>query len=238
MFGVTQKRLFTSTAVTQVPRKYRLPTKYNSVTFPDGWSKTPVFKRIVSPQVPSQQQLAAPSMTMQQYLASLPKKEHLVAPAEPRKAPGPLPTEQRGKVQRSMQPLRFSPRYPLPMTYAPGQDFKTWLADMKKQPEPLTDDPKYFPYTYYEVTMIRGLIGLPEKTKAVARSLGLRVVNQVVYHRVSSATAGKLLKLKELVRLRLVNEIPKEVKCVAGFRKVGNVIGQSVHSLTSTSASS
>lgn len=212
-----------------MPRKFRLPAKYNAVSFPDGWDKTPQFKRIVKAQLPSDRQLSAPIISMTSYMKSLQTRVHLHSvekneEIEPNCPPKPL----LGKKQ----PLRFAQRYPLPTTFAPGQDIKSWQQSIKQSSAPLTQDPKFYPFKYYEVTMIRGLIGLPKTTKNVAHSLGLRVVNQVVYLSVSTANAGKLLKLKELIRLRLVNEIEEPVKTVLGFTKIGNTIGKNLKSLT------
>ncbi len=215
---ISSRRLFSSSGINCTPRKFKLPTKYNAVSFPNGWEHTPRFKRILSPQTPTVQQLSTPYLTMKAYMDSLQKKTHL----------SDHQSTETDQVTPFEPSIRYAPRYPLPTTFEKGQDHKTWLADMKKDEEPLTSDPNFYPYKYYEITMIRGTIGLPVKTKRITKSLGLSVVNQVVYKPVSEAIAGKILKVKELVRLRLVNEIPAPQQTVLGYKKIGNAIGKSV----------
>jgi ribosomal protein L30/L7E len=103
---------------------------------------------------------------------------------------------------------------PLPTTFAPGQtlkDFKT---------KPLIPDTKasyHYPYRYYEITLRRGLIGIPKKIKHIVQSIGLHQRHQVVWRLVSPRSAGQILKIKELVHVRLVNEIPIKEKQPTGY---------------------
>lgn len=55
--------------------------------------------------------------------------------------------------------------------------------------------------------MITGsYIGLPKNIKRTLLSLGLRKRLATVYHNISSITAGKILKVKELVSVEEVEE--------------------------------
>ncbi|KAI8899550.1 hypothetical protein BC833DRAFT_519781, partial [Globomyces pollinis-pini] len=56
---------------------------------------------------------------------------------------------------------------------------------------------------YYQITLRRGLMGLPATTKHIVQSLGLHKRHQVVWRLVSPRSAGQILKIKELVHVSL-----------------------------------
>ncbi|EWC47595.1 hypothetical protein DRE_03215 [Drechslerella stenobrocha 248] len=59
---------------------------------------------------------------------------------------------------------------------------------------------------FFKVTLIRSAIGLPEKKIGVLKALGLRKRMRTVYHDVNPATAGQLMKVKELIALSTANQ--------------------------------
>jgi len=83
--------------------------------------------------------------------------------------------------------------------------------------------------SFFRVTLHRSAIGLPERTRAVLESLGLRRRSQVVFHRVSRDSAGMIFRVKELVRLEEVPQALSKAEVKAertpdrGFELAGNV---------------
>ena len=61
--------------------------------------------------------------------------------------------------------------------------------------------------TFYKITLLRSAIALGEKKKGTLVALGLHRRMQTVYHPHSPDFAGKILAVKELVR---VENVPKE----------------------------
>lgn len=59
---------------------------------------------------------------------------------------------------------------------------------------------------FYRIKQIRSSIGVPKKICKNLDALGLTKRNQVVYQRVSPATAHRLTTVKELVTIDLVSE--------------------------------
>ena len=112
---------------------------------------------------------------------------------------------------------------PLPDTFPATKSFK----DYKQKPlmcEPLPEGEYHYPYRYYEICLRRGLIGLPKKTREIVNALGLHTRHQVVWRLVSPRSAGQILRVKELVHVRLVNEIPEKPKYPKGFTKVASFV--------------
>jgi ribosomal protein L30 len=64
---------------------------------------------------------------------------------------------------------------------------------------------------FFKVKLFRGFIGLPEKHREWAKNLGLRKRGETVYVPVRAETVGSILKLKELLKVDLVDEIPKAI---------------------------
>lgn len=87
------------------------------------------------------------------------------------------------------------------------------------RPPPITD--YHFPYRYYQITLRRGLIGITSDLKHVVQSLGLHRRHQVVWRMVSPRSAGQILRIKELVHVRLVNELPTKEPRPTGFSVLG-----------------
>lgn len=63
------------------------------------------------------------------------------------------------------------------------------------------------PNSYYKITLLRSAIALGSKKKATLVSLGIHRRMQTVYHPHSPEFAGKILAVKELVK---VENVPKE----------------------------
>lgn len=61
---------------------------------------------------------------------------------------------------------------------------------------------------YFRITLIRSAIGLPAKSLNVLKALGLRKRMATVFHPVSPAVAGQIMKVKELVA---VSEVEKSL---------------------------
>ena len=59
--------------------------------------------------------------------------------------------------------------------------------------------------TYFRITLIRSAIGLPHKSAGVLKALGLRKRMATVFHPVTPAVAGQIMKIKELVAVREVD---------------------------------
>ena len=60
--------------------------------------------------------------------------------------------------------------------------------------------------SYFRITLIRSAIGLPEKSTNVLKALGLRKRMATVFHPVSPAVAGQIMKVKELLAVREVDK--------------------------------
>lgn len=62
------------------------------------------------------------------------------------------------------------------------------------------------PMSYFRITLMRSAIGLPAKSSNVLKALGLRKRMATVFHPVSPAVAGQIMKVKELVDVKEVDE--------------------------------
>ncbi len=76
---------------------------------------------------------------------------------------------------------------------------------------------------FLKVYLNRGFIGLPESVRDAARVLGLTRRYQTVYLEPNAVNVGSVLRIKELVRVSLVQSVPN---CTAprfpkGYRVVG-----------------
>lgn len=60
--------------------------------------------------------------------------------------------------------------------------------------------------SYFQITLIRSAIGLPRRSSDVLRALGLRKRMATVFHPVSPSVAGQIMKVKELVEVREVEQ--------------------------------
>lgn len=68
--------------------------------------------------------------------------------------------------------------------------------------------------SYFRITLMRSAIGLPSNSARVLRALGLRKRMATVFHPVTQATAGQIMRVKELVAVSEVDRAltPAEVK--------------------------
>jgi large subunit ribosomal protein L30 len=57
---------------------------------------------------------------------------------------------------------------------------------------------------FFKVTLLRSAIGLPKKTQGVVAGLGLRKRMRTVYIPVNQESAGKIMKVKELLMVQEV----------------------------------
>jgi ribosomal protein L30/L7E len=133
------------------------------------------------------------------------------------------------RLSRPPQPQRHitdvETARPLPLTFKEGES----IRDYKTKPlvaEKLPAGEYHYPYRFYEITLRRGVLGLPARTRHIVQSLGLLKRHQVVWRLVSPRSAGQILKIKELVSVRLVNEIPVKQPWPTGFKKIGNLLHQ------------
>ncbi|KAF9338541.1 39S ribosomal protein L33, mitochondrial [Linnemannia elongata] len=82
---------------------------------------------------------------------------------------------------------------------------------------------------YYKVTQTRSLIGVPKSTIKVLKSLGLgRKIGRPVFQPHEPSAAGKILKVKELVKVEnMVGPIPPEgfqrTRATKGYKVVGKM---------------
>lgn len=60
---------------------------------------------------------------------------------------------------------------------------------------------------YYRIHLYRSFIGMPQTIRETCKALGLRKTGNVVYRKVSPQIAGQVVKVKELVRVNLVESI-------------------------------
>ncbi|KAG0297555.1 39S ribosomal protein L33, mitochondrial [Linnemannia gamsii] len=82
---------------------------------------------------------------------------------------------------------------------------------------------------YYKVTQTRSLIGVPKSTIKVLKSLGLgKKLGRPVFQPHEASAAGKILKVKELVKVEnMVGPIPPEgfqrTRATKGYKVVGKM---------------
>ncbi|KAF9194698.1 39S ribosomal protein L33, mitochondrial [Haplosporangium sp. Z 767] len=82
---------------------------------------------------------------------------------------------------------------------------------------------------YYKVTQTRSLIGVPKSTIKVLKSLGLgRKLGRPVFQPHNASAAGKILKVKELVKVEnMPGPIPAEgfqrTRATKGYKVVGKM---------------
>ncbi len=58
---------------------------------------------------------------------------------------------------------------------------------------------------FYRITLKRSFIGLPEDRKQGIRILGLRRLQQVVFHAATPDIAGALFRYKEMLQVQLIS---------------------------------
>ncbi|KAG0306135.1 39S ribosomal protein L33, mitochondrial [Linnemannia gamsii] len=83
---------------------------------------------------------------------------------------------------------------------------------------------------YYKVTQTRSLIGVPKSTIKVLKSLGLgKKIGRPVFQPHEPSAAGKILKVKELVKVEnMSGSIPPEgfqrTRATKGYKVVGKML--------------
>ncbi|KAJ3152505.1 hypothetical protein HDU89_001192 [Geranomyces variabilis] len=173
-----------------------------------------------TPVAPSPAQLATPPVPPQNFSTQQPPYKRTSLPFHIRQRQPANPRRYITDVDTAL---------PLPTTFPSGiTSREEFLAAGRPQlPEEklaiTAENP--FPYKYYEISLRRSLNGLPATTKKHASALGLTARHQVVWRLVSPRAAGQILTLRELVAVRLVNEIPQKPVLPTGFAKVGNAVG-------------
>jgi large subunit ribosomal protein L30 len=60
--------------------------------------------------------------------------------------------------------------------------------------------------SYFRITLMRSAIGLPGRTTGVLKALGLKKRMATVFHRVTPAVAGQIVKVKELISVQEVDQ--------------------------------
>ena len=56
-----------------------------------------------------------------------------------------------------------------------------------------------------QVKLYRSVIGLPKKFHAITHAIGLRKTHQTVFLKITPYNVGQLVKLKELVKIKLIH---------------------------------
>ncbi|KAJ3183494.1 hypothetical protein HDU87_006813 [Geranomyces variabilis] len=195
-------RTFSSSAVANYPRR-ALP------------KTTPV--------APTPAQLATPPVPPQNFSTQQPPYKRTSTPFHIRQRQPANPRRYITDVETAL---------PLPTTFPAGITSRAEFLASSGGRRPQIPEQKLaitvenpFPYKYYEISLRRSLNGLPATTKKHASALGLTARHQVVWRLVSPRAAGQILTLRELVAVRLVNEIPQKPVLPTGFAKVGNAVG-------------
>ena len=135
------------------------------------------------------------------------------------KSPTPL------QLSECLQPLEIKNEIKIqPKIYSvPEMNGKRYLSQIQHHPTVSPENAKY-----YQIVLMRGFLGLPPWTRNVIKGLGLTKRHQVVWQPISPAVAGMILKIKELVRVDLVDSIPSKPKLPLGYTVIGNAIGKNV----------
>ncbi|EDO14406.1 hypothetical protein Kpol_237p2 [Vanderwaltozyma polyspora DSM 70294] len=60
---------------------------------------------------------------------------------------------------------------------------------------------------FYKITLTRSLIGLPQATRNIVKTIGLGKRGSIVYREVTPSIAGSLAKVKELVSVELSDKM-------------------------------
>ena len=79
--------------------------------------------------------------------------------------------------------------------------------------------------THFKITLLRSAIGLPQRYRRTLESLGIHRRGKTVFHVHNPETAGKILRVKELVQVQNVHaskvktktEMRRERKAVRGY---------------------
>ncbi|CCC68110.1 hypothetical protein NCAS_0B00260 [Naumovozyma castellii] len=59
---------------------------------------------------------------------------------------------------------------------------------------------------YYKITLARSVIGLPQATRDIVKTLGLGKRGSVIYRQVTPAIAGSMIKVKEIIDVEVTKD--------------------------------
>ncbi|KAJ2909046.1 39S ribosomal protein L33, mitochondrial [Coemansia aciculifera] len=77
---------------------------------------------------------------------------------------------------------------------------------------------------FWKITLTRSTIGLHPRTRENARVLGFKRRGNVVYRPITKELAGIILKLKEIVKVELVDHAaPLKTRATDGFEVIGRM---------------
>ncbi|PIA16267.1 hypothetical protein COEREDRAFT_8674 [Coemansia reversa NRRL 1564] len=80
------------------------------------------------------------------------------------------------------------------------------------------------PKKLWKITLKRSTIGLHPQTRENARVLGLKRCGHVVYRPVTNELAGIIIKVKEIIKLELVDRVdPPKTGAPSGFEVIGRL---------------
>lgn len=80
---------------------------------------------------------------------------------------------------------------------------------------------------FYRIQLYRSFIGMPQTIRDTCKAIGLSKRGSVVYKKVSPQIAGQVVKIKELVRVNLVESLETQQvelqsrKSSSGYKVVG-----------------
>ncbi|KAJ3037959.1 hypothetical protein HDV00_001162 [Rhizophlyctis rosea] len=206
-------------------REHQYPRRGSAM--PLDYARVPInfrVKKEPTPEVPVEPILTPKYPTMDQLRTPMPPKQVFPAP-KPRTTPR-IPFHKRIKPERRTI-YDTDLNLPLPNSYKlSGVDPKSRRPLVPAQK--LSSEESPYPYKYYEIAQIRSVIGLPHTTREHIAKLGLSGLSTVVWRKIDENCAGMILKVKELVRVRLVNEIPPKPLRPVGYIKVGSMVRREV----------
>lgn len=92
---------------------------------------------------------------------------------------------------------------------------------------------------FFKIKLYRGFIGLPDKYKEWARTLGLRKKGQTNHVPVMPQTMGAIIKLKELLKVEIVGEKPasNKISYPKGYEVIDDYISRPLLSNDAKNAS-
>ncbi|KAJ1960299.1 39S ribosomal protein L33, mitochondrial [Dipsacomyces acuminosporus] len=77
---------------------------------------------------------------------------------------------------------------------------------------------------FWKITLNRSPIGLPPKTRQNTLALGLKRRGHISYRPISNEIAGMIIKVKEIVKVELVDKVePHKIKAPDGFEVIGRL---------------
>lgn len=104
------------------------------------------------------------------------------------------------------------------------------ISSVAQPTVPVKLEPTEASKKFFKVKLYRGFIGLPDKYREWAHTLGLKKRGQTSYVPVMPKTMGAIIKLKELLKVDLVDEKPASINPVypKGYEVVDNYLGKPI----------